>query len=141
MPNSQLFNSNNKSDPMSYPYRPHVVSIPAAMHQLNHPNLIKLYGIVLKPMTLSLVRDVEFDSSTPPPVRVVHTNEVLVLKDQLVLKPMIVSIGSLRDRLRRECGHTSIRLTTPFRSHREWRTWSQRDLFTEIWPLVMYHRT
>ena len=49
-----------------------------AMHQLNHQNLIKLYGIVL---------------SSP-----------------MMMVTELASVGSLRDRLRKECGHTSISL-------------------------------
>jgi activated CDC42 kinase 1 len=47
-----------------------------AMHQLNHPNLIRLYGIVL---------------SSP-----------------MMMVTELAAIGSLRDRMRKECGHTSI---------------------------------
>ena len=47
-----------------------------AMHQLNHPNLIKLFGIVV---------------SSP-----------------MMMVTELATFGALRDRLRKECGHTSI---------------------------------
>ena len=49
-----------------------------SMHLLNHPNLIRLYGIVL---------------SLP-----------------MMMITELAENGSLRDRLRKECGHTSIAL-------------------------------